>query len=123
MKKENRLRKRKQFNWTFKNGKSVYSKDLVLVFTSSKSKDYKVGFSVTKKVGKAVVRNKIKRRLKNIVTNFQNNIAGKSTMIFVAKPTAIETDFEELKSQVVFLLKKANLFKETENIEIEKIES
>ena len=50
---ENKLKKRKQFNWTFKNGSSVHSKDLTIVYTPTRSNDFKVGFSVTKKVGKA----------------------------------------------------------------------
>ena len=112
MKKENRLKKRKQFNWTFKNGKSLHSKDLVLVYTSSYAKEFKVGFSVTKKVGKAILRNKIKRRLKAIVFEYQNLILPKHTMIFVAKPSAATTEFLDIKSQVEMLLKKANLLKE-----------
>ena len=110
MKAENRLKKRKQFNWTFKNGTSIHSKDIVLVYTSSYAKEFKIGYSVTKKVGKAVVRNKVKRRLKNIVEKFKSNIKRHSTIIFVAKPSAAEADFESLKVQVENLLKKANLF-------------
>lgn len=117
MKKEYTLKKRKQFNWTFKNGKQVYSKDIVLVYTESKAKKYKVGFSVTKKVGKAVVRNKIKRRLKAIVTNLQNDILNKHTLIFVAKPSSVDCLFSDLEEQVMFLLKKASLLKNYEKID------
>ena len=112
MKKENRLKKRKQFNWTFKNGTSLQSKNLVIVYTNSRANNFKVGFSVTKKVGKAVVRNKVKRRLKNIVTMLQNNIRGKRTMVFVTKPTSVNANFLDLQAEVVQLLKKANLYKE-----------
>ena len=110
MKQENRLKKRKQFNWTFKNGTSVHSKDLILIYTSSYAKEFKVGFSVTKKIGKAVVRNKTKRRLKSIVTKYQNNLANKHTYVFVAKPSITEVEFLDIENQVVSLLKKAKLF-------------
>lgn len=112
MKTENRLKKRKQFNWIFKNGKSVYSKDLVLVYTQSKTKACKVGFSVTKKVGKAVVRNKVKRRLKAIVSKHMATISNNFMMIFVAKPSIVDVPFLEVESQVLFLLKKAQSKKE-----------
>ena len=112
MKKEYRLKKRKQFNWTFKNGTSVREKDIVLVYTSSWASGYKVGFSVTKKVGKAIVRNSIKRKLKEIVTKYQSNIKDKHTLIFVAKPDIVNRTFLEIEGQVVSLLKKAELFKE-----------
>ena len=112
MKKENRLKKRKQFNWTFKNGTSVHTDDLALVFTTSRAKDFKVGFSVTKKVGKAVVRNKIRRRIKSVVEKLQNNICDKHTLIFVAKPSIVSVAFDSIENQVVLLLKKAKLYKE-----------
>ena len=116
MKKENILKKRKQFNWTFKNGEQVHEKDLVLVYTKAKSKNYKVGFSVSKKVGKAVTRNKIRRRLKAIVTKLNDQIANNNTLIFVARPSAAECLFCDLEVQVNSLLKKANLFKNYEKI-------
>lgn len=116
MKKENRLKKRKQFNWTFKNGQKTYSKNLVLVFNSSWAKDFKVGFSVTKKIGKAVVRNKTKRRLREVVKMFEKNIAPKHTLIFVAKPEIINVDFLNIVKEVEFLLKKSGLFVKDEQV-------
>lgn len=110
MKKENRLKKRKQFNWTFKNGQKCYGKNLVLVYHSSWAKNFKVGFSVTKKVGKAVVRNKTKRRLREAVLKFEKNIASKYTLIFVAKPEIVDVDFLTIVKEVEFLLKKSGLF-------------
>ena len=110
MKIENRLKKRKQFNWTFKNGQKYHSKNLILFYNSHWSNDFKVGFSVTKKVGNAVVRNKVKRRLKEAVLKFENNIASKHTLIFVAKPEIVNVDFLDIVEEVQFLLKKTGLF-------------
>ena len=112
MKKENKLKKRKQFNWIFKNGTTIKERDVAIVYSSSYGNDYKVGFSVTKKVGKAVVRNKVKRRLKAIVSKLKNNIMPKHTMIFVAKPSIVDARFEDIQNQIALLLKKANLYKE-----------
>lgn len=112
MKSKNKLKKRKQFNWTFKNGTSIHSKNMSLVFNESKGKDYKIGFSISKKVGKAVVRNKIKRRFREIITMLEKNIENRKTIIFVAKPGITECDFWAMKTEVEELLKKAMLFKE-----------
>ena len=83
---------------------------MILVYHSSWAKEYKVGFSVTKKVGKAVVRNKIKRRLKEVVRKFKNNIAPKHTLIFIAKPEIVSITFDEMLVEVQHLLKKSGLF-------------
>ena len=64
IKKENRLKKRKQFAYLFKNGNHTGDEFVSLVYLKLKTKNFKVGYSVSKKVGKAVVRNKVKRRLK-----------------------------------------------------------
>lgn len=109
MKKENRLKKRKQFNWTFKNGQKTYGKNLILVHHSSWAKEFKVGFSVTKKVGKAVVRNKTKRQIKEAVLKFADKILPKHTLIFVAKPEIVDVDFLTIVKEVELLLKKSGL--------------
>lgn len=110
MKKENRLKKRKEFAYIFRKGESFSSKYLVLTYAPSKLKTFKIGFSCGKKVGKAVVRNKVKRRLKEAVYFYRNNIAPKYNYIFVAKPSSCDASFDELKQNVEYLLKKANLY-------------
>ena len=110
MKKENRLKKRKEFAYIFKKGESVSSKFVVLVYTSSKLKKYKVGFSAGKKVGKAVYRNKVKRRIKEAVFSYRNNLKGSYNYIFVAKPNSVDASYQDIKQCVEYLLKKSNLF-------------
>ena len=112
MKIKNKLKKRKQFNWTFKNGTAVHSKNMSVVFNESKGKDFKIGFSISKKVGKAVVRNKTKRRLREIITSLDKNIANHKTIILVARPTIVECDFWQMKAEVETLFQKAGLMKE-----------
>lgn len=112
MKSENRLRKRKHFNYIYKNGESRFSSVLQMVFIKNKIKPFKVGFSVSKKIGKSVVRNKVKRRLREIVRAYTNNINQNYNYIFVAKKGIEEKSFEELKQEVKNLLLKANLYEE-----------
>lgn len=111
MKQENRLKKRKQFKWTFKNGKSISERFLSIIFVKTKTKDVKIGFSVTKKVGKAVVRNRKKRQMRAVVDKHIDTILGYHTIIFVAKPSIVEADFYQIEQDILSLIKKANLQK------------
>lgn len=111
MKQENRLKKRKQFKWTFKNGKTASEKYVSIVYVKTKTKDVKIGFSVTKKVGKAVVRNRKKRQMKEAVSKHIQSILGYHTIIFVAKPEIVEADFFQIEQDILSLIKKANLQK------------
>lgn len=111
MKKINRIKKRKEFNYIFKNGKSISSKNIVLIYTPSKLKVYKIGYSVSKKVGKAVVRNKVKRRMKEAVLKVTSKLVPKMNYIFVAKPSASEATFLEICENINFLVNKIGLTK------------
>ena len=108
MKKENRIKKRKEFNYIFKNGQSFSGKFVKLLTTNSKLKKYKVGFSVSKKVGKANVRNKVKRRIKEAVYQNRNMLKTKTNYIFVAKVGSENASFNEITESVLLCLNKFN---------------
>lgn len=68
----------------------------------------RIGFSVSNKVGKAVRRNKLKRRLRAIVRDEISNISP-CQAVFVASPQAVDADYQTLKDTALFLLKRAKL--------------
>ena len=109
IKKENRLKKRKQFNYLYKNGKHVSSANLSLVYLPLKTKDFKIGYSVSKKIGKAVVRNKTKRRLKECILKFSNFIKNEFYIIVIPKQSITNIKFDEMYNEVYSLFKKAGL--------------
>ena len=112
LKRVNRLKKRYQFNYVYKSGEHFSSEHLVLYVSSSKTKSIKVGFAVTKKIGHAVVRNKIRRRLREIVQKQLINLKQNYNIIIVAKENISAASFETLSFELNKLLKKAKLFNE-----------
>lgn len=85
IKNENRLKKNKHFKFIYKHGETKTHKFLSLTFVKTKISPFKVGFSVSKKVGKSVVRNKVKRRLRECFCLLQKKYKHKTQLYFYSK--------------------------------------
>lgn len=110
LKKDNRLKKRYQFNYVYRSGEHFSGRMLVLYTTPSKTKSIKVGFAVTKKIGHAVVRNKTRRRLREIVQKYLPNLKQNYNIIVVARDNILDFDFSQIENDFVKLINKAELF-------------
>lgn len=109
---KNRLTKRKEFAYIYKNGKKLNSSNLSLVYVPSKKEDTRIGFSVSNKVGKAVLRNHIKRQLREIIRKQLNNLRIHQNFVLIAHPSIVECDFSQLEKEVLDLLRKGKMFNE-----------
>ena len=102
-----RLQKNRAFQYVYRKGHSCACRNLVLLLAPGREK--KVGFSVSKKVGNAVTRNKVRRRLREC---FRPHLGDVKTglYVFVARPSAAQAAFEELRKDVRYLLRKQGAF-------------
>jgi len=69
----------------------------------------RLGISISKKVGKSVVRNKIKRRIKEIFRKSLAEIKKGYDVVITVKPQAADADFKTMESEIKSLLKRGNL--------------
>ncbi len=106
--KSHRLNKHGSFAFVYRNGKRLSDTDLVLFYTPAKTA--RVGFSVSNKVGKAVVRNKVKRRLRASVAAMMWRIKGCQAVVS-ANSSAASKEFSELDEEVLRLFTRAGLIK------------
>ena len=95
----------RQFNYVYRRGKKASCRELSLLFVKNNQK--RVGFSVSKKVGVAVVRNRTKRRLRECVRPLLPQMRS-GLYVFVARPVAAECSFQELNARVKQLLRKVD---------------
>jgi len=113
--KENRLRKKKEFEKVAKEGRGVREEFLVLKYLKNNLNLVRAGFVVSQKISKkAVVRNKVKRRLREIVRRNLEKLKPGYDLIFFTKKGIEEKDFWQIKEVVENLFKKAKLFKNYE---------
>ena len=109
MERQYRLQKNRAFQYVYRRGHSVACRDLVMLY--ARGKELKVGFSVSKKVGNAVIRNKIKRRLRECFRPHLRDVKP-GLYVVVARPSAAEATFQSLEKDVLYLLKKQEAWKE-----------
>lgn len=107
MQKEYRLKKKGTFQYVYRRGSSTACRELVLLYT--KSRNTKIGFSVSKKVGNSVTRNLVKRRLRECFREHIGKIKSGSYVI-IARPTILDISFSKLQQQIIYLLSKQKLF-------------
>ena len=107
MKKEQRLTSPRQYESVYRKGSSRASDLLVLRALPNGLPISRFGFSVSKRVGGAVVRNRTKRRLREIVTALR--VKPSRDIVFIARPPAADADFAALKKTAETLLAREGL--------------
>lgn len=101
------LTRRAQFLAVYESGKAS-ADNLVVVKAIPNGLDAtRVGFSVTKGLGKAVVRNRVKRLLKESVRILE--IKTGWDIVFIARRSIVNADYHQLASSVVKLLRRSDL--------------
>ena len=107
------LKHRKDFVLSNKFAEKIYSKNFIIQkYTNSDSIDLnlKFGFTATKKIGNAVVRNRAKRRMRALVSRFVkediNSFDNKSSYVLVAKSSLNKALFINLYSEMQQCLNK-----------------
>lgn len=105
------VKKRSTFLELRNNGEAFFSKSLILQkknFENNQVDSPKFGFTVSRKVGCAVVRNKIKRRLKHIMRDImKENVVDSSIYVFIARKYCSSTSFENLNNEAIRLFNKS----------------
>jgi ribonuclease P protein component len=103
------LRKQLDFQRVMKSGESWADRKFVLVATNQmpSAVTTRFGFSVSKRIGNAVIRNQMKRRLRSIVYGFDFNEGWDAVLI--ARKGSIDCTYKEIESSVSRLLIKSGM--------------
>jgi len=107
MKREQRLTQKSQYTKVYSKGKSWVNELLVMKAIPNELELSRFGLSVSKRVGKAVVRNRVKRRLRESL--WLTPCKPGWDIVFIARNTASKADYHQLKGAVGELTLRAHL--------------
>ena len=93
------------FKKAYDKGKSFGNRNLIL-YVRKNNLDYsRMGITISKKTGKAVIRNKIKRQMKEIYRNYESNIKEGYDLIFIVRRNVPDISFKDLESAFKHIIK------------------
>ena len=107
MRQKQRLTKRRDFTAVYRKGRALAHPLLVLRLLPNELPYSRYGFAVSKSVGKAVVRNLVRRRLREGVRTLL--VQPGWDIVVIARPKAAAADFHTLRRTVAALLSRARL--------------
>lgn len=112
MKKENRVKKNEEISLIFKEGKSVANKQFVLYTLEKKGQTHlRLGVSVSKKLGNAVCRNRIKRLMREVVFQLSSDLKESYDYLLIARKPCLAMDFHEMKKSISHVCYRGHAFK------------
>ena len=104
-----RVRKNSEFTKIYQDSRSFAAKNIVLFVRQREDSALKIGFSVSKKNGKAHERNLIKRRLRALAKEELAKMHPGYDLVFLARQAIKKASYQEIKRDMNYLLKKSGV--------------
>lgn len=105
------LKLNRDFRRAYGKGKSVAMPSIAVYARKTKFENNRIGFTVSTKIGKAVHRNKIRRRLREAYRINENKISTGYDIVIVARHRSRNADFRVLEAELLAALDKLGILK------------
>ena len=109
MKKTISINRNKDFLALYKQGRFYCAKYLVLYTLPNNLKTQRLGITVSKKVGKSVTRNRLKRLVKENYFELEDSIKEWNDLVFVLRKNQLVPSYYDIKKEMKYLTKKLDI--------------
>lgn len=109
MNKYKSLKNNREFRKVYDNGKSLSNKFLVIFYIKNGLSYNRVGFSTTKKLGNAIIRNRVKRLIKEAFRLNSKNVDIGYDIVFLARIRSNAANYTDIEKSVLNLLNRTKL--------------
>lgn len=115
MRKSYRVKKEVEFQKVFTQGKSAANRQFVVYMLEKPTQEhFRVGISAGKKIGNAVARNWVKRRIRQSLTELKPSLKQDCDFIVIARPTVAYMSTQEVKQHLIHVLRLAKVLNNNE---------
>lgn len=112
MKKSFRVKREKDFKAIFKDGTSFANRKFVVYQLENQKSHFRVGLSVSKKLGNAVTRNQIKRRIRHILQSVKGSLVEHVDFVVIARKGVETLEYAEMEKNLLHVLKLSKIYQE-----------
>lgn len=112
MKKNFRVKREKDFKAIFKDGTSFANRKFVVYQLENQQNHFRVGLSVSKKLGNAVTRNQIKRRIRHILQSVKGSLVEHVDFVVIARKGVEALEYAEMEKNLLHVLKLSKIYQE-----------
>ena len=102
------------FRRLYQKGKSAANKYLVIYCRRNGSSENRIGYTVSSKLGHAVVRNRVRRRLREIYRLHESQFRPGWDLVVVARSRAVDAPYKKLEGAYLSLAEKLELLQKEE---------
>ena len=106
------LKKNSDFRRLYAKGKSAVMPTMVLYTRRNSGGENRVGFTVTVKLGHAVTRNRVRRRLREIYRLHEAELRRGADLVIVARGRSVGATFRRLEHDFLAACEKLSLLEE-----------
>lgn len=104
--KARRLLKRKDFQWVFKKGRRIDTDQFTIVIRKNQLGFSRLGISVNKDVGSAVIRNRVKRHIREAFRNHLGLREQSADFVFVVRGNRLNINDCSIQYEIEHIIKK-----------------
>ena len=112
MKKSFRVKREKDFKAIFKDGTSFANRKFVVYQLENQQNHFRAGLSVSKKLGNAVTRNQIKRRIRHILQSVKGSLVEHVDFVVIARKGVETLEYAEMEKNLLHVLKLSKIYQE-----------
>ncbi len=105
MKKRNIVKKASDFNRIIQKKQGKSNSYFIINKEKNNENISKFGITFSKNIGNSVTRNKIKRRIKNIIDNNKNIYESGNTYIIIAKKSILDIKYMQMEQELINIFK------------------
>src|SRR5215510_153126 len=105
--KSNRILKRREFRQVYEKGRKFRAAFFTAFVMENGGKAARLGITTTRKLGNAVNRNRVRRRLREVFRKNQRSVPNGIDIVVNAKDSIIEVAYRELESDFISFLQRA----------------